>query len=292
MAVVATCPRSRNAPALTLDRSRPVAPRRDACARGLLDAPPAAFPAHVRSPLAPRRGVDRRARGAAMLRGRGGCRASGSDRGGACCVAVMFAGCRLINRGCSRSEGIPMAENIAVVVDWYGPYERENFPDTLKAACQVASEEWGRGLYAVVGNKTGQRRGPRHLLYVGVGDPLHRRLTPRHHAIGKIDNGQIWLGHANVPGIPGRRRKKIHPHLDSAEWAHVYFLQTLFNEKKTMRPPDISCVVINRWWGTDFETPHDRPAARWADIIEFDEFRNTANLVWFGAKARVKAVPL
>jgi hypothetical protein len=102
----------------------------------------------------------------------------------------------------------------------------------------------------------------------------------------------LWLGEAGVAGIPGRRQKRIDPHLDIVEWASAYFLALPHNEKKRAMPPPVSCVVVNRWWSIDGQNEEARPAARWADVIEYDRDRGTANLIWFGAKARVKSVSL
>lgn len=158
----------------------------------------------------------------------------------------------------------------------------------LKAA-QKASGDIGNGLYVAVGHGLAVRRGPRTMLYMGVGAPLSLRLTPQHHKLSTISITSIWLGEVAVAGIPGRRKKKINPHLDLVEWASIFFMKLPHNQRKNT-PPFRSCVVVNRWWGTDYETEMERPAARWADIIEYDAVRRTANLVWFGSKGRVKAV--
>lgn len=180
-----------------------------------------------------------------------------------------------------------MADNIASVVDWFGPFTGETRDEMLKEARKAGRAHFGDGLYAAVGHGLTVRRGPRTLLYMGVGAPLYSRLIPTHHKLSKVSITSLWLGEISVAGIPGRRKKKINPHLDWVEWASVHFLKLPFNNRKRTRPPG-SCVVINRWWSTDYETEQARPAARWADVIEYDATRGTANLVWFGAKGRVK----
>jgi hypothetical protein len=180
-----------------------------------------------------------------------------------------------------------LAENIATVVDWYGPFARGEDAAVAKS--------WGtRGLYAAVGHKIAGTRGPRRLLYVGISENLGRRLTAPHHKLSGLSGVNIWLGDVSVPGIPGRRAGKTNPHLDSAEWALVRFLRPPENQKKSFGMPASSCLVLNRWW--DYrEDWHEiqavaRPSAGWADIIEYDSYRGTANLIWLGAKARVKPV--
>lgn len=187
-----------------------------------------------------------------------------------------------------RCEREKMAENVATVVNWYGGYP------TLQQA-QSDAHYLGQGLYAAVGYKQGIARGPRTLLYVGVAANLTTRLTTAHHKLGSntlhgASVTSMWLGQVAVSGIPGRRRKQLNPHLDSVEWALTYFLEPVLNEKKSRNPPDSSCVVVNRWWDLSWEKETARPAARWADIVEYDRFKGTANLVWFGKRARAKTV--
>lgn len=179
---------------------------------------------------------------------------------------------------------------MATVVDWFGPYTGTDRTELLQTARTAAQADYGRGLYAAVGHGLQVRRGPRTLLYMGVGDPLHTRLHAGHHKLGAFSLTSLWLGEVSVAGVPGRRRKKINPHLDIVEWASAYFLQLPFNERKRSRPPPVSCVILNRWWGPDYETEAERPVARWADIIEYDAARGSANLVWFGTRARVKSI--
>lgn len=185
-----------------------------------------------------------------------------------------------------------MAENIATVVNWYGPFTGSDPVDLLKRAQAAAKKDFAiKGLYAAVGYKGPIRRGPRTLLYVGVGNPLADRLVPRHHRLGTISLESLWLGEVDVPGIPGRRKKRIDPHLDAVEWSLAYFLEILHNVRKRRTPPPVSCVVLNRWWRKDdYETETPRPVARWPDLVEYDSWRGTANLVWFGKRARVKTL--
>lgn len=185
-----------------------------------------------------------------------------------------------------------MAENIATVVDWFGPYIGRDRTDLLRTARAAAQTDYGRGLYAAIGHGLHVRRGPRTLLYMGVGDPLHTRLNGNHHKLATFSLTGLWLGEVSVAGVPGRRQKKINPHLDIVEWASAYFLQFPFNQRKRITPPPMSCVVVNRWWGTDYETEANRPVARWADIIEYDAARGNANLIWFGSRSRIKSIKI
>ncbi|MGF7172758.1 GIY-YIG nuclease family protein [Azospirillum doebereinerae] len=184
-----------------------------------------------------------------------------------------------------------MAE-ISSVVDWFGPYR------SLKDARTVARQDFGGGLYAAIGwskiegRSPNQYRGRPTLQYIGIAENLGGRLTETHHKIGlrgNIEIASIWLGEVASYGVPGRRRKKIEPHLDIVEWATAFFLRTQYNEMKRT-PPRCSCFVLNRWWSTDYETSIDRPVSRWADVIEYNIYTGSANLCWFGRNGRVKSI--
>lgn len=177
-----------------------------------------------------------------------------------------------------------MAE-MASIVNWYGPYSDLN---SARAAARI---DYVDGLYAAIGYNKDSRVGRPTLQYVGVGSPLHTRLSKDHHKLSKIDITSIWLGEVSSFKVPGRRKKKIEPHLDTVEWSIAYFLRTPKNVNKRKNPPPQSCIVLNRWLGRDYETPMSRPIARWSDIIEYDEIKNSANLCWLGESSHVKHIP-
>jgi hypothetical protein len=185
-----------------------------------------------------------------------------------------------------------MADSIATVVNWYGPYKGSSEVEVLAKAKRAAKDEWSKGLYAAIGSGETLQRGARRLLYMGVGNPLHSRLVPQHHQLSKLSLRQIWLGEVGVPGIPGKRPKKIDTHLDMVEWASAFFLELPFNKKKRQNPPGTSCVVVNRWWETDFETSSAKPLRSWPDIIEYDVDKKLGNLVWFAPTRRIKPIPV
>jgi hypothetical protein len=183
-----------------------------------------------------------------------------------------------------------LADSIATVVNWYGPYTGSENHAVLTAARREAANEWGKGLYAAVGRRSADPDESEEILYMGVGKQLSARLNSRHHKLAGLNLTAIWLGEIGVPGIPGRKRKKIDTHLDVAEWASVFFLELPHNRKKRYKEPYTSCVIVNRWWGTDFQTIHPRPISSWADIIEFDVDKGIGNLVWFPPKKRIKTI--
>lgn len=181
-----------------------------------------------------------------------------------------------------------MPSAIATIVNWYGPFGGADNGGILQNARSAAATEWSvPGLYAAVGKAAYGLRGPNTLRYMGVGKPLAARLTSRHHKLSSIPLSSIWLGEVAVPGLSGRKTKKINPHLDVVEWASVFFLKLPANEKKRRSPPKKSFVVVNRWWDVDYSTSAARPAKRWPDVLEYDADRNQANLVWFGLRSKV-----
>lgn len=180
-----------------------------------------------------------------------------------------------------------MPEDVGSIVDWYGPYREQHGLDVVTVARRAAHADYGGGLYAAIGHGESVRRGPRTLLYVGVGESLEHRLRNDHHVLSRLSVSDVWLGVVASPGIPGPRRKKVEPHSDIVEWAMAYFLRIPFNQKKTARPPGTSCVILNRWWDKADDSAARRPVSRWADVIEWNRETRTANLCWFGPRPRV-----
>lgn len=182
-----------------------------------------------------------------------------------------------------------MVENMATIVDWYGPFGGQG-TTAISAASAAAKKDFGPGLYIAVGHSQRVRRGPVTLLYAGISADLATRVTPGHETLSKLSISTLWLGEIGTAGIPGRRAKRTDPHLDTVEWMTAYFLRVPYNDRKRVNPPPLSAVVLNRWWKPDYETPVERPVARWADVIEWNAINRTANLCWFGK--RPKVVPL
>jgi hypothetical protein len=192
-------------------------------------------------------------------------------------------------RRCGRESSV---QELGSIVDWYGPFTQQNGRSAISVANSAAQEHFTSGLYAAIGSGRSERRGPKSLLYMGVGSPLYTRINHQHHVLSKVVVSEIWLGEVASAGVPGRRAKKIDPHLDLIEWASVFFLSLPENERKNVTPPPSSCVILNRWWspGADWDRPTKRPVRRWADVIEWNDYTGSANLVWFGRLGRMTAL--
>lgn len=180
-------------------------------------------------------------------------------------------------------------KSITAIIDWYGPY-------SLKEAQDDSKFYYEDGLYAVIGKLNDQEF--THLQYIGIASDLSSRLNRGHHKIPDIGisctrDPDIWLGEVGSPRSPGRKVKVTDRLLDLAEWAHIYFLQIPFNDKKKRTPPDKSIVVYNRWWKRDFKTPFlRRPHPEWPDLIDYLGPEYNAKMVWYGGKQIIQAVKL
>jgi len=165
-----------------------------------------------------------------------------------------------------------MSNHIAVVIDWFGPYKG------IQEANKVAQNDFEGGLYLFIGRKKHQKSRPK-LLYVGKSNDLSFRVNPNHHILPFISGYPlIWLGEIASYGIPGKVKVDL---IHQAEWAMIYFLQPLLNEKKAANPPNYPITVFNRWWKKDYETPRkQRPHLAWPDVIDFRGCYSGARIGW------------
>ena len=175
--------------------------------------------------------------------------------------------------------------HLVTVIDWYGPYD---FADAMR----IAREEFDDGLYLCIGRQAYERGRPK-IQYVGIAQKsMQTRVNNNHHKLSEVTKDRkIWLGEVGSLGSPGRRDKKTSPALDFAEWALVYFLKPLLNDKKTKSGPKRPVTVLNRWWRKDFKTPWiKRPHPDWPDLIDYLGLDHKAKVVWFRRPTRI-AVP-
>jgi len=171
-----------------------------------------------------------------------------------------------------------MKKHLTITLEWYGPYSRED-------AIIAAKKNFTDGLYLGIG-KTKSQKSDKCLQYIGIASDLHDRISKRHYCLDQLTQKQIiYLGLVTSYEPPGKNNKSTKKSLDYAEWAHVYFLDPLLNEKKKFQPPPYPVSVLNKWWKTDFKTPRlKRPTNEMPDLIEFNGTEFGAKLVWFGSK--------
>ena len=168
-------------------------------------------------------------------------------------------------------------KSIAAVIEWYGPYG-------LDEAKEVASNDFGDGLYMAIGKCKYQRA--TQLQYVGLSSHLASRLYSDRHKLSRITREvSIWIGDVTTPRSPGRKVKVTDRMLDLAEWVHIFFLQLPLNDKKRVTPPEYPVTVYNRWWKKDYETQYrQRPHRVWPDLVDFLGHEYPARTVWFGGR--------
>ncbi|WP_223531285.1 hypothetical protein [Pseudomonas sp. GL-R-19] len=172
-------------------------------------------------------------------------------------------------------------KSITAIIEWFGPYD-------FAGAKEAMAKDYGDGLYMFVGKLGGESRSK--LQYVGIAKNLRSRLNARHPILAQFlaehpSYKGLWLGEVVSPRTPGKKLKATDQMLDLAEWAHAYFLQLPLNTQKRKTPPERPIVVYNRWWKTDYQTPHSvRPNGAWPDLIDWVGEDYPVKLAWFGGK--------
>jgi hypothetical protein len=135
---------------------------------------------------------------------------------------------------------------IAVIVDWYGPYQKyESFTE--------AASDWGpdsKVLYMGV-----KRKAPggnlRSVDYIGLSTNPSIRFQ-NHHKLKEAKLDEYYAGEISSAGIPGRRSKKTAPDLDFAEGALISMLQPSLNDRRKIAPKN--CIVVySRFFDPDGE---------------------------------------
>ncbi len=167
-----------------------------------------------------------------------------------------------------------MNKHLAIVIDWYGPY------NSFEELNQVTREDYAGGLYVAIGRRKFEKK--RWLQYVGISDYLRGRVNVSHPKLKLLKQECIiWLGEIVSTGVPGKRQFKKETTLEIAEWAHTYFVGFELNKSKTVNLPDFPFTVMNRWWKTDYDTRYQkRPHSDWPDLIDFCGVGDGSRLVW------------
>lgn len=150
----------------------------------------------------------------------------------------------------------------AIVVDWFEPLR-----GVEEARHAITNAGFEDGLYMLIGRiRYQKKRG--ELKYIGIAKTLLNRVRSQHPAISVLTQEcTLWLG--EVSSI-GRYQRKP---LESAERAHIYFLQLPLNKRKKKNPPPEPVTVLNRWWGKDQDPSvrrRNRPDRGWPDVIDYD----------------------
>lgn len=160
-----------------------------------------------------------------------------------------------------------MSSDIAVIVNWYGPYTYEEIEN---------NNNLENGLYLATGKLKYERNAT--IQYCGITKGSFRQRFRNHHKVHEINKEQkFWIGLIKYPDNPPRYC------LEMAESMIIYFWQPKLNEKKKMSIPT-PITLINKWFKKD-HTPRRRQhtmCKNLADVLSWDgELWRSANLkVW------------
>lgn len=173
-------------------------------------------------------------------------------------------------------------KHLMIAINWFGPYRQD-----LEAIRKIAERDYEHGLYLAIG-LTSYQRYEKTLQYIGIGIPISRRLTDRHHRLPlNKRQREIWLRDIATAEPSGKNLKVTPATLDYAEWLHARFLRLPLNDKKTKWLPPRSITILNRWFHTDCERLHGkRTHPDWPDLIDYPADDLPARAVWFGSPGR------
>jgi hypothetical protein len=172
-------------------------------------------------------------------------------------------------------------QTVVIAVNWYGPFY------SIEEAKRTAKDNGvGEAIYLLI-----DKQKKAALRYVGISKALQNRFNNQHSALNKLAKGScIWLGLVDSHAIAGRKKagqSTSHSRgVALAEGLTAYFLKLPENDRKRRKEPDVSAILINRWFrGVDpFHRWKHRAHEDWPDLIEWDQVNQTASLVWFGGK--------
>jgi hypothetical protein len=93
-----------------------------------------------------------------------------------------------------------MSKHISIVIDWFGPYTKEEARIKAKA-------DYGSGLYMLFG-KVKYQKSASKLQYIGIAKGLFARIGNNHHVLPLLcQECTLWLGEVATFGIPGKQKK-------------------------------------------------------------------------------------
>lgn len=150
---------------------------------------------------------------------------------------------------------------IAVIVNWYGPYEsKTNLFEAMK-------ESWEKGskcLYMAVGGDDAVR-------YLGRTDNPGTRLA-NHEKMADRGNVGFYCAEIDSQGVSGPRGTLCQRDLDIAERTFIGVLQPELNERGLNSPPDNCVVIYSRFYDSgEGETRVEAPVG-FPNLIAYDSW--------------------
>ena len=149
---------------------------------------------------------------------------------------------------------------IAVIVDWYGPY------NTLRDF-RAEVEYWLSGtrtLYMALGSHN-------RCNYVGLTGRPDSRFR-QHPKMLDERNKRFFVGEITSQGVSGRRSRVTKPDLHIAEHALIRCLSPLLNDRRKLTDPEDCVVVYSRFFDPEeVETPTN-PLRRFPSVIAYNSW--------------------
>ncbi len=151
---------------------------------------------------------------------------------------------------------------VAVIVDWYGPY---NSLDGFTCAMKKWPEN-ERTLYMALGPYN-------RIHYIGMTESPHYRPY-QHQQLQEPENKTFYTGNIVTRGISGRRGQTHAPDLTIAEHILIWKMQPKLNIALINNPPDDCVSVFSRFFKIDAHDVSHNPLPKFSSLIAFNSWTN------------------
>ena len=142
---------------------------------------------------------------------------------------------------------------VAVIVDWYGPYQKGmSLGGWWRDGERVLYMAWRKGNVC-------------H--YVGLTKAHPEKRLKHHNKVKKQD--LLYIGRIVTSGIPGPRLLDLPKDLGAAEHALIFALKPDDNVQKMRKPPDDCVVVYGRIFDRD-GNPVNNPPPKFPILVSYD----------------------
>ena len=153
---------------------------------------------------------------------------------------------------------------VAVIVDWYGPFEGLND----FTAAMGNSQEWPKGtrtFYLALGSHNKFR-------YIGLTENPAARFRD-HPKIKDYGNKRFFAGEIVTQGISGRRRSPRSPDLAMAEHALISYFQPELNSHLLLKQLTDCVSIFSRFFDpNDYVTPRRPLPTKFPPVIAYNSW--------------------
>ena len=149
---------------------------------------------------------------------------------------------------------------VAVIVDWYGPYN--SFDDFKEAMKGWSTRE--RTLYMALGEYNKIR-------YIGMTQNPQSRPN-NHPQLQEQNNKTFYTGNIVTQGISGRRSSRRAPDLKIAEHILIQSMKPELNAQLVNTVPSDCVSVYSRFFTTDNEEEPHNPLPKFPSLIAYNSW--------------------